>query len=401
MYFLLLLLCIPGLCSESSAPVVPKKSGQETIIRRKTGPAPRSAFIRIGGQISPVFAHYSQGRSGSMFGTLGSSNNRIFFWHATHLPYGIEARGTIELGFNLQSTHQTHPWATSENIDLRKCYISFLSEGGGSIIFGKIKTATEDSAEQDCSFAPLSIPALIAGVPIRNINIKGDAPKFSQVYNNFDGSGRAIGIRYDSPLIIKNETGGVGIRADLHNAVDLNDEQSKVVPGFAVFGRFKMQDQNGRSSQIRFASGTTKIFSRVGSVNTSGIAWSNSASTVLPCGTGFTAVFSRLFYSQSAFPQAPFFALGKISQWFYRTTNPIVVSVEYGTGRNIHPFGGLPKYFGRANVFGISAGQSFPKYGIDAFIAWKHLSYTLDESLKSNLKFESTNLIIAGVRIVF
>ena len=359
-----------------------------------SGKTPASSFLRIGGQMSPIFAHYSNGKTANMFGTLGSSNNRIHFLHQTGLSSGYAVRGVLELGFDLNSTVNADPWnVPKDRVDFRKAYLSLFSEKYGEIYIGKIKTATDDTAETDCCFGMLSIAPLLYGLRIKQPDGVTNGP-FVSFYHNFDGAARAVGLRYDTPSF-----NGIGLRFDLHNDADPNENATRVVPGAAIVGNWILNNDG----QLRFASGLTKYLSRLNTIDTSAYAWSNSASAMLPCGTGVTLSYSMLSYTRDnvfADKTHPRYWLVKLFQKF-NLPNPVAVAVEYSTCRGLHPFVNLTHVYGKADVVGFFVAQSYPKTGIEAFFAVKRVSYSLDPSFKSDLKFEKTNIVILGMRVVF
>ncbi|MCY4414059.1 MAG: porin [Alphaproteobacteria bacterium] len=381
--------------------------------------AAKGATLRIGGQISPCFSYHSGKDLGqSMFGTVGSSNSRLFVWHNTRLPNGMSARGTLEMGFNINSTSHESPWNPKENtIDIRKAYVSLLSERLGVFYFGKLKTATDDSAEQDCSYAAASIPALIEGVSMHIANHNGFI-NFGSVHKNFDGD-RANGVRYDTPIYK-----GMGLRFDLHNAIDPNrNNSSVVVPGIALFGKMKILGHHcQRDGEIRFASGFSKKHSRLKHstdqyLDTNAMAWTNSFSCVLPCEVGFTVVYSRLFYdhdvqgSVNLKKHVPYYHFSKVTKWFRCGPNPLSLSFEYGASYNTLLAGPdaastLPDFVGKATSAGIVLGYSIPALGIDAFLAYKRLAYSgssqlLNDQGLEKVRFEPTNLFMIGMRVIF
>ena len=388
-FFLLFIVCVQSLLAHS--------------VMTSKGKAPSvGSFLRISGQFSPVFGHYSRGgKSANMFGTLGSSNSRIRFISLTRLANGVEAEGTLELGFNFESTLKSDPWHSSKTgIDFRKCFVALHSNAWGSIFLGQIKTATDDTAEQDCTFGMLSIPALLYGLHIH----QKDAPDtskdvaFSKMFYNYDGGSRAVGIRYDSPSFY-----GFTIRLGAHNAKDPNENNTnKVMPCAALIGRWKFgPKQTARSGDARFATGITKQLGKLGKFNTSGYAWSNSMSFILPCGTGMSAAYSLLTYERKPFKKKPYFWNLKLSQWLLRSTNPIAVSIEYGMCHNMHPFEDNAEWYGAADVFGLSLGQTYPSLGLDAFVAFKKVSYALNKEFDNAAKFDTTNVVLLGMRVVF
>lgn len=331
-----------------------------------------------------------------MFGTLGSSNNRLHFLHETALSNGYAVRGALEFGFDLNSTVNSDPWhVPPARMDFRKVYISLFSRDYGELYVGKIKTATDDTAEQDCCFGMLTIAPLLYGFRVKQTNGPFAGP-FHQVYHNFDGAARAVGLRYDTP-----SCHGIGLRFDFHNDGDPNESPavSKVVPGAAIVGNWLLNNKG----QIRFASGLTKQFGRLASFDTSAYAWSNSASAMLPCGTGVTLSYSMLSYVKDnvfADKQRPQYWLTKVFQKF-NLPNPVAIAVEYSACKGLHPFANNPQTYGKAEVMGFFIAQAYPKAGIEAFLAFKRISYSLDPSFKSTMKFDKANVVILGMRVIF
>jgi hypothetical protein len=194
------------------------------------------SVLRFYGQINKGFLTYDDGQVSETYDLIDnqSSNTRFGLTYSASFADTWKYLGTIEIQYAPFSTSNTSilqqsPPSSAYDLtvaNIRKIDNQFTSETLGVFYIGQGDMASQNTAEVDLSgttvIAKSSVQDIAGGQLIREADGTLSSIKISNAFNNYNGLGRNVRLRYDTP-----DFGGFTIRTSFgRNLLYRNDNEA-------------------------------------------------------------------------------------------------------------------------------------------------------------------------------
>ncbi|MCO5064988.1 MAG: porin [Rhizobiaceae bacterium] len=322
---------------------------------------PDGTIVRFSGQINMGVLHYDDGRDGftNFVDNDNSSSRARFQIFNTTGDWKFESTLEAEyqpLASNTVSQFNDEPDWDFPSTNLRKAEIAFANERFGKLWLGQGSMASDGSAEVDNSgtniIAYSSVSDTAGGYFFRlNGNGLSDVTVGSS-FSNFDGLGRKLRVRYDTPTFH-----GFGLRASygedaLGGKSDPLYDIAAVYSGgsdvFDVDGAIAYAHNDG--SDVDTLSGSISALHKP-----TGISLTLAAAREFTDGVEGSYGYAKLGY------QHDFFDIGATA-----------FSVDYYFGKDIAADGS------DSDSIGLAAVQNIDDYNLQLWALWRNYSYDDD-----------------------
>jgi hypothetical protein len=195
------------------------------------------SVLRFYGQVNKGFLTYDDGAVSQTYDLIDNynSNTRLGLTYSVRPGGGWDYLGTVELQYdpfstNTASLNQQNPPSSAyglTNANVRQIDNRFANPGMGTFYLGQGDMASQDTAEVDLSgtdvIARSAVENIAGGQLLREADGTLSKVTINDAFSNYDGLGRAVRVRYDSPAIR-----GLGLRVSAgRNLFYTNDNAAK------------------------------------------------------------------------------------------------------------------------------------------------------------------------------
>jgi len=342
-------------------------------------------YIQFYGQINKAFVGYDDGQSTRAYYPVdnASSPTRVGLAGFRGIDDDVWIGSTVAVGWRPYTTGKVNQLNNSPDWDnpygLRKAEIYLNSENFGRLWVGQGSMASDDTSQADLSRTTLSGYAQVSDIAaaqlLRTTSGALTEIKLSNVFNDFDGVGRKLRIRYDTPAY-----NGFVFGASIGRKVvpkpsgttnwDMSVKYSNMHGNFNVAGALAFYDK-GKGKNGKDKQGLD------GSIST------------LHVPSGISLTFSGAMQQQAG-PDAKFFYTKLGYQTDYFNFGKTAFSVDAYWGQNINAIDS------GSVAFGIQAVQE-----VDAWATQFYLGIRSYEYKDADDDYQDGMAAIAGSRIRF
>lgn len=320
--------------------------------------------FRISGQINVGVLHYDDGQEDfTNFVSNDNSSSRIRFQMFSPPDDEWRFEATLEaeyqaLASNVISQLNEEPDWDFPATNIRKAEIVFINEGFGKLWLGQGSMASDGTAEVDNSgtavIAYSSLSDTAGGYFFRFADDGLSDVTVGSAFSNFDGLGRKLRVRYDTPTFH-----GFGLRTS-YGEDALAEKDSPLYDVAATYsGDF---DQVDLDAAIGYAwNEDSDIETLSGSI--SGLH--------KPSGISLTLAAAREFNDDGTEGHYGYVKLGYQREFF--EIGPTAFSVDYYFGNDIAAVGS------DSTSIGLAAVQNIDDYNLQLWALWRSYSYDDDD----------------------
>lgn len=335
--------------------------------------------LKVYGQIDTGVLVYDDGFQTEAYAPVDNDNSSS----RTGATYDQEFadwtfQAALEIEYPAYSTNNLNVEADSpdwewQNTYFRKIEISFENESHGKLSIGQGYMASDYSAEVDLSgmtvIAYSKVQATAGGQLFRNASTGAFGPAVNAAFNNYDGLGRKVRIRYDTPEL-------AGFVASVSYGANLLDDNDTPLADVALtyqnkFDDFKVQGAIAyawQENDVEIFDGSASILHE-------------------PSGINFTVAAG----SQDNGTKVGSYAYGKIG--FLRDFVGIgktAFGVDFYYGEDIAAADTTSRSIGLAVV------QNIKKYNTELYLGYRRYQYDT-----SAADFEEGDAVLSGARVKF
>jgi len=336
--------------------------------------------LSISGQVNRALLLTRDGGNTNLFHVdNNASSSRVRFIGEAEPSSDLTIGGALEFEFRVNNSFTVgqdnsrgvQGGGGAVNFRDRRVEVYLASKRYGRVWLGKGWTASEFSSEQDLSgtaLAGYSDPRVMGGgMRFRSNGRIGGNPRVLDVFDNMDGLGRDVRIRYDTPSFAGLQLRVSAVQGDAYDAALFYDNR---------FGAARVQAAVAYSNIRRISSGFRDI------VN-------GSASVLLDSGWNATVAGGRM--SRNGSGADPVFFYGKLGYryafWDFGTTS---LSVDY------HQTNDLMRSRDRARAGGFQVVQEITDWGAEVYANAR--VHDLD---RSSTNFDPIYMGMTGIRVRF
>ncbi len=340
---------------------------------------PNGATLKIYGQINMGVLVYDDGFQTEAYAPIDNDNSssRIAASYDQDFgDWGFEA--VLEAEYPAYSTNNLSVQSDSPDWDWNNTYfrrieVALENETYGKLWLGQGYMASDYSAEIDLSgttvIAYSKVQGSGGGQLFRNSATGAFGPAVKSAFNNYDGLGRKVRVRYDTPKwagFVASASYGEDALGDNDTALaDIALRYNNTFEDFKVSGAIAYAWQE---NDVEIVDGSASILHE-------------------PTGLNFTFAAG----SQDNGTKVGNYAYGKLGLLRdYVEIGPTALAVDYYYGEDIAAVGSTSR------SFGIAAVQTIKQYNTDLYLTYRRYQYDT-----TTADFEDGDAVLGGARIKF
>ncbi|MEQ1942765.1 hypothetical protein ABMA32_10145 [Mesorhizobium sp. VNQ89] len=340
---------------------------------------PNGAAFKIYGQIATGVLVYDDGFQTEAYAPIDNNNSisRVAASYGRDFGgWGLEA--VVEVEYPAYSTNNINVRSPSpdwgwENTYFRRIEVTLENESYGKLWLGQGYMASDYSAEVDLSgttvIAYSKIQGTAGGQLFRNAATGAFGPSVNSAFNNYDGLGRNVRIRYDTPKMagfVASASYGENALGDNDTALaDVALRYNNTFDDFKVSGAIAYAWQE---NDVEIVDGSASILHQ-------------------PSGINLTFAVG----SQDNGAKVGRYAYGKLGLLRdYVELGPTALVADYYYGEDIAALDSA------SQSFGVAAVQTIKQYNTDLYLTYRRYQY--DTTTED---FEDGDAVLGGARIRF